>query len=280
MRRLQFGAGSLYCVGVWRWLFTLVFSLLWLPSVARAGELVVTFLDVGQGDAALITSPTGKRILIDGGPPTAENRLLSALQSRGVSSIDLLILSHPHLDHLGGLKKVVSALPVRMFLDGGFPSTSPSYVGLLKLLSGVRGAFTAVGDDDQAIYAWRGADVENLKLLQQDYPKLKVIKLEQNYRSSRRILEAANTVIANNAKLFDKRLWSEHGQGEQIVVTEIPFQVQKSKLIEKLGFEKIDKIAREMNCQARGSSGEHSKVIDRIDISNWRRLGFAEYQLA
>ena len=70
---------------------------------------------------------------------------------------------------------------------------------LLKLLSGVRGAFTAVGDDDQAIYAWRGADVENLKLLQQDYPKMKVIKLEQNYRSSRRILEAANTVIANTA---------------------------------------------------------------------------------
>ena len=135
VRRLQFGAGSLYCVGVWRWLFTLVFSLLWLPSIARAGELVVTFLDVGQGDAALITSPTGKRILIDGGPPTAENRLLSALQSRGVSSIDLLILSHPHLDHLGGLKKVVSALPVRMFLDGGYPSTSPGYVGLLKLLS-------------------------------------------------------------------------------------------------------------------------------------------------
>ena len=52
------------------------------------------------------------------------------------------------------------------------------------------------------------------------------------------------------------------------------------KLIEKLGLEGIDKIAREMNCQARGSSGEHSKVIDRIDISNWRRLGFPEYQLA
>ncbi len=52
------------------------------------------------------------------------------------------------------------------------------------------------------------------------------------------------------------------------------------KLIEKMGLEGIDKIAREMNCQARGSSGQHSKVIDRIDISNWRRLGFAEYQLA
>lgn len=108
---------------------------------------------------------------------------------------------------------------LRYLLVDEYQDTNRAQYRLLKLLSGVRGAFTAVGDDDQAIYAWRGADVENLKLLQQDYPKLKVIKLEQNYRSSRRILEAANTVIANNEKLFDKRLWSEHGQGEQIVVT-------------------------------------------------------------
>jgi ATP-dependent DNA helicase Rep len=108
---------------------------------------------------------------------------------------------------------------LRYLLVDEYQDTNRAQYRLLKLLSGVRGAFTAVGDDDQAIYAWRGADVENLKLLQQDYPKLKVIKLEQNYRSSRRILEAANTVIANNEKLFDKRLWSEHGQGDQITVT-------------------------------------------------------------
>ena len=108
---------------------------------------------------------------------------------------------------------------LRYLLVDEYQDTNRAQYRLLRLLSGVRGAFTAVGDDDQAIYAWRGADVENLKLLQQDYPKLKVIKLEQNYRSSRRILSAANTVIANNEKLFDKRLWSEHGTGEQIVVT-------------------------------------------------------------
>ncbi len=108
---------------------------------------------------------------------------------------------------------------LRYLLVDEYQDTNRAQYRLLKLLSGVRGAFTAVGDDDQAIYAWRGADVENLKLLQQDYPKLKVIKLEQNYRSSRRILAAANTVIANNAKLFDKRLWSEHGTGDQVVVT-------------------------------------------------------------
>ncbi|HJV24239.1 MAG TPA: UvrD-helicase domain-containing protein [Aromatoleum sp.] len=108
---------------------------------------------------------------------------------------------------------------LRYLLVDEYQDTNRAQYRLLRQLAGVRGAFTAVGDDDQAIYAWRGADVENLKLLQQDYPKLKVIKLEQNYRSSRRILTAANTVIANNEKLFEKQLWSEHGAGEQIVVT-------------------------------------------------------------
>jgi ATP-dependent DNA helicase Rep len=73
-----------------------------------------------------------------------------------------------------------------------------------------------VGDDDQSIYAWRGADSENLRLLKDDYPNLKVVKLEQNYRSTARILTAANTLIANNPKLFEKKLWSEHGQGDAI----------------------------------------------------------------
>ena len=78
--------------------------------------------------------------------------------------------------------------------------------------------FTAVGDDDQAIYAWRGATIENLKQLQVDFTDLKVIKLEQNYRSSTRILQAANAVIANNPKLFDKKLWSDHGLGDPVTV--------------------------------------------------------------
>lgn len=108
---------------------------------------------------------------------------------------------------------------LRYLLIDEYQDTNRAQYRLLRALAGVRGAFTAVGDDDQAIYAWRGADVENLKLLKEDYPELRVIKLEQNYRSSRRILHAANTLIANNEKLFEKRLWSEHGDGDQIVVT-------------------------------------------------------------
>ena len=108
---------------------------------------------------------------------------------------------------------------LRYLLIDEYQDTNRAQYTLLRLLSGVRGAFTAVGDDDQSIYAWRGADVENLRLLQTDYPRLKVVKLEQNYRSSARILAAANTLIANNEKLFEKRLWSDHGAGEAIRVS-------------------------------------------------------------
>ena len=83
-----------------------------------------------------------------------------------------------------------------------------------------RGQFTAVGDDDQSIYGWRGATIENLKRLPQDFPSLKVIPLEQNYRSTSAILRAANQVIAGNPKIFEKKLWSEHGEGEPVRVAE------------------------------------------------------------
>ena len=83
-----------------------------------------------------------------------------------------------------------------------------------------RGLFTAVGDDDQSIYGWRGATIENLKRLSVEYPRLKVIALEQNYRSTGHILRAANGVIAHNPKLFEKKLWSDLGDGEPVRVVE------------------------------------------------------------
>ncbi len=87
---------------------------------------------------------------------------------------------------------------------------------LLKTLVGEAARFTAVGDDDQSIYGWRGATIENLQQLPRDFPSLKVIALEQNYRSTGAILRAANHVIAANPKLFAKKLWSEHGDGEPV----------------------------------------------------------------
>ncbi len=97
-----------------------------------------------------------------------------------------------------------------------YQDTNDCQYQLTRLLAGKREHFTAVGDDDQAIYAWRGASVENLHNLRDDYPRLRVIKLEQNYRSSQRILKVANHLINHNTKVFEKKLWSDHGIGDPI----------------------------------------------------------------
>jgi ATP-dependent DNA helicase Rep len=101
-----------------------------------------------------------------------------------------------------------------------YQDTNTQQYELLRLLvgSGEGARFTAVGDDDQSIYGWRGATIDNLKRLPLDYPTLKIIPLEQNYRSTGNILRAANHVIAANPKIFEKKLWSEHGDGEPVRV--------------------------------------------------------------
>jgi ATP-dependent DNA helicase Rep len=101
-----------------------------------------------------------------------------------------------------------------------YQDTNATQYELLKLLVGERARLTAVGDDDQSIYGWRGATLDNLKKLPTDYPELKVIKLEQNYRSTSGILRAANAVIGLNPKLFPKTLWSDLGEGEPVRVVD------------------------------------------------------------
>ncbi|MGH8807576.1 MAG: UvrD-helicase domain-containing protein [Noviherbaspirillum sp.] len=123
---------------------------------------------------------------------------------------------------------------LRYLLVDEYQDTNTCQYELVKLLvtgPGKKPMFTAVGDDDQAIYAWRGATIENLKQLGVDFPDLKVIKLEQNYRSSTRILQAANAVIANNPKLFEKQLWSEHGLGDPVKVLAMPDDEQEAEQV-------------------------------------------------
>ena len=130
---------------------------------------------------------------------------------------------------------------LRYLLIDECQDTNACQYALMRLLAGFEGMFTAVGDDDQSIYAWRGANMENLRKLQDDYPQLKVIKLEQNYRSTARILKIANQVIANNAKLFPKTLWSNLGEGEpaRVVACEneqreaefVVHQIAKNKIV-------------------------------------------------
>jgi len=101
-----------------------------------------------------------------------------------------------------------------------YQDTNATQYEVLKLLVGTKGRFTAVGDDDQSIYGWRGATLDNLKRLPVDFPQLKVVKLEQNYRSTAAILRAANNVIGPNPKLFPKTLFSELGEGEPVRVVD------------------------------------------------------------
>jgi len=109
---------------------------------------------------------------------------------------------------------------LRYVLVDEYQDTNAIQYEMLKLLSGERAMFTAVGDDDQSIYGWRGATIDNLRRLPQEFPQLKVIPLEQNYRSTGHILRAANMVIGNNPKLFEKKLWSAFGDGEPVKVVE------------------------------------------------------------
>ena len=110
---------------------------------------------------------------------------------------------------------------LRYLLVDEVQDTNATQYEMLRLLADPRAPrFTAVGDDDQSIYGWRGATVENLRRLSVDYPALKVIALEQNYRSTTAILRAANAVIAHNPKLYEKRLWSEFGDGAPVALLE------------------------------------------------------------
>ncbi|MFB0975000.1 MAG: DNA helicase Rep [Tolumonas sp.] len=107
---------------------------------------------------------------------------------------------------------------IRYLLVDEYQDTNTSQYELVKLLVGERARFTVVGDDDQSIYSWRGAQPQNLMRLQQDFPRLNVIKLEQNYRSKGRILKCANILIANNPHVFDKQLFSELDYGVPVRV--------------------------------------------------------------
>ncbi len=137
-----------------------------------------------------------------------------SLRAYNAVDFDDLILGPVELfrEHPGVLETWQSR--IRYLLVDEYQDTNGTQYELVRRLVGPRGAFTVVGDDDQSIYAWRGARPENLARLKEDYPSLRVIMLEQNYRSSGRILGLANTLIANNPHVFDKRLWSEHGPGD------------------------------------------------------------------
>ena len=146
-----------------------------------------------------------------------EARLIA---SNAVDFDDLIVLP-ARLLHSDGTWRATWQARVRYLLVDEYQDTNGAQYQLLRALVGQRGAFTVVGDDDQSIYAWRGARPENLRDLAQDYPTLEVVKLEENYRSRQSILRAANALIAHNDHLFEKRLWSQRGAGEPLRVVSV-----------------------------------------------------------
>jgi len=124
--------------------------------------------------------------------------------------------------------------------------------------------FTAVGDDDQAIYAWRGATIENLAKLTTDYPQIKLVKLEQNYRSSQSILAAANNVITKNPKLFEKKLWSEHGLGDAISVTTMASdEVEAENVAMKISAARFEKQASWKDFAILYRGNHQSRIVEQ-----------------
>jgi ATP-dependent DNA helicase Rep len=145
-----------------------------------------------------------------------------------------------------------------------YQDTNQCQYELLRHLAGSRAMFTAVGDDDQAIYGWRGATIENLARLQQDFPALRLIKLEQNYRSTQRILAAANHVIAANPKLFEKTLWSEHGTGETITVTRMDGELAEAQSVAmRLSAARVEKQAHWRDFAVLYRSNQQARVMEQ-----------------
>ncbi|MEI6896753.1 MAG: DNA helicase Rep [Psychromonas sp.] len=149
----------------------------------------------------------------------------NALDFDDLIVLPTLLLLHKEDVRLRWQKKI------RYLLVDEYQDTNISQYTLIKALVGERARFTVVGDDDQSIYSWRGARPENLTMLQNDFPQLKVIKLEQNYRSSQRILKSANVLIANNAHEFDKRLFSELPYGESLKVLSAKNEQQEAQRV-------------------------------------------------
>ena len=154
-------------------------------------------------------------------------------QMRAYNAVDFddLILQPVLLfrDHSDILEKWQNKL--RYLLVDEYQDTNETQYQMLKRLVGKLGRFTVVGDDDQSVYSWRGAQPENLAKLQKDYPQIKVIKLEQNYRSTGRILDSANALIANNPHVIEKRLWSSLGRGDPLTVLHHKDDVHESRQI-------------------------------------------------
>ena len=125
----------------------------------------------------------------------------------------------------------------RYIMVDEYQDTNNSQFRLVHSMAKAHQNFCVVGDDDQSIYGWRGAEVANLLNLEKHFPTVQVVKLEQNYRSTNTILEAANAVIKNNVQRREKKLWSDKGAGEPIMLWEFRDDEEEAQsVVEEINF--------------------------------------------
>jgi ATP-dependent DNA helicase Rep len=158
---------------------------------------------------------------------------------------------------------------LRYVLVDEYQDTNAIQYEMLKSLAGERAMFTAVGDDDQSIYGWRGATIDNLRRLPLEFPALKVIPLEQNYRSTGSILRAANAVISNNPKLFEKKLWSALGEGDPVRLVECDSEEHEAERV----------VARIQSLRGMGGAiAETGRGADPVQFKDFAVLYRANHQ--
>lgn len=159
-------------------LFGIIFAFSFsLPSFAA--DLAVSYIDIGQGDSQLIELPEGKNILIDAGDRDGADKLINYLKERKVKKLDTVIITHPHLDHFGGLLKTLKIFPVGQVLDSGAPTTASTYLKLLKELSTQKVKFKVSRKGDQINYA-KGI---TLKILAPEEPLFEDTRSDTNNSS-------------------------------------------------------------------------------------------------
>ncbi len=158
---------------------------------------------------------------------------------------------------------------MRFVLVDEYQDTNGSQYRLLKLLVGKHRNIVCVGDDDQSIYGWRGAQAENLNILQQDFPELKVVKLEQNYRSTQTILGAAHDVIKHNPHEFEKKLWSDLGLGDLIKISAFKSPEEESlQLSAEIDYQRILKKDKFSDYAVLYRSNHQAKLVEQVFRSN------------
>lgn len=193
------------------------------------------------------------------------SRYVEALKAYNGVDFDDLILKPVILfrDHPEVLKRWQAK--IHYLLVDEYQDTNGCQYELVKQLVGIREALTVVGDDDQSVYSWRGARPENLAQLEVDFPRLKLIKLEQNYRSMGRILRVANGLISHNPHLFEKKLWSAKGEGDAIRVIGCRDDNHESeKVVSELLYHKLKHQTEFKDYAILYRSNHQSRPIERI----------------